>query len=163
MVHIAGQVKDMVEALPANERGIFNKPWVRMHGFVPDIAQFYREMDVILSPVTMGTGMNIKTAQAMAYGMPLLATAWGCKGIETNDSMHSHSDLDALAGSLIGLVEKPNELNRLASVSQVRYERFYQDCANGFARLFSHPKIASEQRFSPVEMSDITDRISIEV
>ena len=99
VVHIAGQVKDLVRDLPAAKAAVFRKPWVRLHGFVPNIRGFYGEMDLIVSPVTMGTGINVKTVQAMAYGMPLLTTAWGSKGIETEDPMHCHSDLNALAES----------------------------------------------------------------
>ena len=76
VMHIAGQLKDMVPDLPAEAAAVFRKPWVRLHGFVPDIGKFYSEMDLVVSPVTMGTGINVKTVQAMAYGMPLLTTSW---------------------------------------------------------------------------------------
>src|SRR5262249_41493423 len=93
VMHIAGQLKDMVLDLPAAKAAVFRKPWVRLHGFVPDIGKFYSKMDLVVSPVTMGTGINVKTVQAMAYGMPLLTTLCGSKGIETGDPMHCHADL----------------------------------------------------------------------
>jgi len=135
-IHVAGQVKDLVNGLPDHEAAIFTKPWVKMHGFIADIAAFYADMDVIISPVTMGTGINVKTVQAMAYGMPLLTTAWGMKGIETDEPLHSHANLDELANSLMGLVEQPNKLASLAELSRNRYTRFHAMANEAMAKMF---------------------------
>ena len=140
-VHIAGQVKEMVDALPESEARMFHHPWVRFHGFVPDIGAFYRQMDAIVSPVTMGTGINIKTVQAMAYGMPLVATKWGTKGIETGDSMHNFEDMPSLVRGLLDLERRPGELNDLAKVSRIRYASFCDAANTGIAAMFHHEKL----------------------
>jgi FkbM family methyltransferase len=141
-VHIAGQVKDMALDLPANESAAFHKPWVRMHGFVSDIADFYGEMDLIISPVTMGTGINVKTVQAMAYGMPLLTTTCGSKGIESGELLHAHENLDQLAASLFKLIDQPTELARLAAISRVRFISFYDEALLGFKGIFANPMLS---------------------
>lgn len=135
-VHIAGQVKNMVDALPSSEQSIFHQSWVKMHGFVPEIADFYNEMDVIVSPVTMGTGINVKTVQAMAYGMPLLTTSCGGKGIETGDPAHQHPDLEGLVETLFYFSGNANELSKLAMLSRQRYENFYQDGIDMLHKIF---------------------------
>jgi GT2 family glycosyltransferase len=140
-VHVAGQVKEMVDRLSRREQSIFHRPWVRMHGFVEDIGTFYADMDLILSPVTMGTGINVKTVQAMAYGMPVLTTLCGSKGIETGDPMHSHVDLDALSASLMTILKNPSALSRLAALSRERYERFYEAGMHAMRSLFRHQKL----------------------
>lgn len=140
-VHVAGQVKDMLAALPPREANVFLKPWVRMHGFVPDIAKFYSDMDLIASPVTMGTGINVKTVQAMAFGMPLLTTGCGGKGIETGDPMHGLMDLDALADALLSLTNRPGELARLATLSRTRYTTFFESGLAAMQGMFVHPKL----------------------
>jgi glycosyltransferase involved in cell wall biosynthesis len=142
-VHIAGQVKDMVLDQPTCAASILRKPWVRMHGFVPDIAKFYYDMDLIVSPATMGTGINIKTVQAMAFGMPLVTTACASKGIETGDPMHSHTHMDALAITILSLINRPDELQRLAAVSRARYTTFYQSSLATMREIFAHPKVAA--------------------
>lgn len=126
-LHIAGQVRDMIPSLPAEDAELFSRPWIRLHGFVQSIGEFYRGVDVVVSPVTMGTGINVKTVQAMAYGMPLLTTAWGSKGIETGEPMHNHADLDALVNSLFRLVVDSTALASLAESSRRRYQAFYDD------------------------------------
>ena len=142
VVHIAGKVSEMLSDIPAADAAAFRKPWVRLHGFVPDIAKFYCEMDLIVSPVTIGTGMNIKTVQAMAYGMPLLTTSCGSKGIETGDPMHCHPNLDALAESLTTF-KGPSELRRLAALSRERYDGFYETGMSAMHSLFRHQKLVS--------------------
>jgi GT2 family glycosyltransferase/2-polyprenyl-3-methyl-5-hydroxy-6-metoxy-1,4-benzoquinol methylase len=140
-VNVAGQVKNMVEELPRAEAKTFQAPWVRLHGFVPDIGSFYREMDAIVSPITMGTGINVKTVQAMAFGMPLLTTRWGGKGIETDEPMHNYPDVDSLVRGLLSVAKRPEELDRLAQVSRDRYKMFYHAAFAGIAFLFGHKKL----------------------
>jgi GT2 family glycosyltransferase/glycosyltransferase involved in cell wall biosynthesis/SAM-dependent methyltransferase len=142
-VHIAGEIRNMVDRLPAGERALLEKPWMRMRGFVPNIGEFYRGMDLVLSPVIMGTGINIKTVQAMAFGMPLLTTDCGSKGIETGDPMHQHTNLDALVRSLFALAERPAELQRLAQLSRDHYRGFYDRGVGALDSLFGHPKLAT--------------------
>jgi GT2 family glycosyltransferase/glycosyltransferase involved in cell wall biosynthesis len=134
-VHIAGQVRDMIRDLPQADQAAFGKDWITLHGFVPNIADFYAQMDLIVSPVTMGTGINVKTVQAMAFGMPLLTTAWGCKGIETGDPMHGFATLDDLVAGLIEVQSRPATLEHLASVSRDRYTRFQNDSLAGFDKI----------------------------
>lgn len=142
-VHIAGQVRDMIGDLPSADQAAFAQDWITLHGFVPDIADFYAQMDLILSPVTMGTGINVKTVQAMAYGMPLLTTAWGCKGIETGDPMHSFASMDDLVGGLMEVQSRPEVLEHLASVSRDRYSRFLEDSMASFNSVLITAKRAS--------------------
>jgi hypothetical protein len=83
----------------------------------------------------------VKTVQAMAYGMPLLTTAWGSKGIETEEPMHNHPDLDSLAASLLPLTQSPAELGRLAVVSRERYRRFFDESTKNIEAMFSPPML----------------------
>lgn len=144
VLHIAGQVKDMVGSLSESDQKVFFRPWVNMRGFVKDIGEFYREMDLIISPVTMGTGINVKTVQAMAYGMPLLTTTVGIKGIETDEPLHNHLSIDELVKSLLDLERKPERLNALAAHSMNRYRRFLRESDQSIRQMFTHPKICAE-------------------
>ena len=141
-VHIAGQVGSMLAMLPADERDLFCRPWVRMLGYVPDITVFYADMDVIASPIVVGTGINTKSVQAMAHGMPLITTACGAKGIGTTDAMHTLPDVETLVSGLMAMVENPAELSRLAAVSRECYAVFHESALANIRRLFTHPKVA---------------------
>ncbi|WP_236953134.1 glycosyltransferase [Ketogulonicigenium vulgare] len=143
-VELAGQVSGMVKDLPAHEQQVFNRPWLNKLGFVADIKAFYESVDLVISPVTMGTGINVKTVQAMAFGMPLLSTRVGIKGIETGDPLHGHETLTDLVEALDGLVAQPSELQRLAAVSRARYLLFLADTDASFEALLQHPKLTGQ-------------------
>lgn len=140
-VHVAGQVRELVKDLSPEDAAVFQQPWVKLHGFVPDISGFYRDMDLIVSPVTVGTGINVKTVQAMAYGMPLLTTAWGCKGIETNEPMHEHQDMPTLVDAMFSLQERPAELDRLAAISRGRYRSFFDEGDRALQSIFTRKSL----------------------
>jgi glycosyltransferase involved in cell wall biosynthesis len=52
-------------------------------GFVENLADAYRVADIVVNPVRSGTGLNIKSIEALGYGKPLLTTPSGCRGIES--------------------------------------------------------------------------------
>lgn len=143
-LHVAGQISNMIPTLSMAQASIFGRPWVHLPGFIEDIREFYQAMDLIVSPVTMGTGINVKTVQAMAFGMPLLTTSWGSKGIVSEEPMHQHSNLQALAASMLNLLGAPAELERLAGVSRQCYDRFYREGLTRMAEMLSHPKIGRD-------------------
>lgn len=147
-VHIVGEVKKGV-ALRSflRKMHVFKSPWVKMHGFVEDLSPIYHQMDLIVSPMLCGTGINIKTVEAMAYGMPVLSTRHGVRGIETSDPMHHHATLDDLVISLFELLNKPFELKRLAQLSRDIYLDFYQKTEEGLRRLFNHPKLDAPENY----------------
>ncbi len=137
-VWVAGQVSEMVPNLPPEQRRFFNAPWLTMLGFVEDIGQFYTSVDCIVSPVTYGTGINVKTVQAMCYGMPLVSTSCGTKGIETENPMHNHVSQDEVITSLLHLSEHPELLDDLAACSCRRYAAFYAESLKGFDTLLAY-------------------------
>lgn len=51
-------------------------------GFVESLATAYGMADVVINPVRSGTGLNIKSIEALGYGIPLVTTASGSRGIE---------------------------------------------------------------------------------
>ncbi len=135
-LHIAGQVSGMIGRLSKEDAAYFSRPWVKLLGFVPDIGEFYRSVDLVVSPVTMGTGINVKTVQAMAYGMPLVTTAWGSKGIETGHPMHGYQDLESLVDGVFRLRDDPASVEALAAVSRERYARFLAESDGAIEALF---------------------------
>ncbi|MEZ5898564.1 MAG: glycosyltransferase [Hyphomicrobiaceae bacterium] len=154
-VEIAGQVKSKIGDLSPEQQREFRRPWVRMLGFVPDISTFYNAVDLIVSPVTMGTGINVKTVQAMAFGMPLITTKVGIKGIETDEAMHNHETLVELVDSLFNLLGKEGDLSRLAAVSVKRYCTFLESAHEAIQHMFKHPKIAARSCFCGAPMKPL--------
>ena len=137
-IHLFGDIKRAValRRFFNPKMKLFKKTWLTMHGFVPNIADIYNTMDLMISPMLCGTGINIKTVEAMAYGIPLLTTRHASRGIEITDPMHQHETLEALVTSLLSLHDKPQELARLAALSRAQYLSFYKKNNKGLEQLF---------------------------
>lgn len=69
---VAGQVGAHVPSLPG---------CVKM-GVVSDLASLYRRSAVAINPVPSGTGLAIKSIEAMKFGRPLVASPAGARGLE---------------------------------------------------------------------------------
>ncbi|MBL8467685.1 glycosyltransferase [Methyloversatilis discipulorum] len=55
---------------------------IRARGFVPDIEALWSGVDVAINPVRWGSGLKIKTVEALAAGLPLVTTREGARGLE---------------------------------------------------------------------------------
>lgn len=53
---------------------------VELLGRVGELSDFYARVDAVINPVSYGTGLKIKSVEAVALGKPLLCTAAGWSG-----------------------------------------------------------------------------------
>jgi glycosyltransferase involved in cell wall biosynthesis len=74
-LHVVGNVG---AKCPTSDRS------VRYSGWVDDLDPVYREASVIINPTIAGTGLKIKSAQALAHGKPLVAWTNGVEGLDYN-------------------------------------------------------------------------------
>lgn len=71
-LHLAGSICQEVED------GV---PFIVKHGFVSDVRRFYQGVDFTVNPNVGGSGLKIKSVEALSYGRPLFSTAEGMLGI----------------------------------------------------------------------------------
>jgi len=64
---------------PEAVRNLANKD-VEVLGFVPDISPYYANSDISVAPLTWGGGLKGKVAEAMGYGLPVVATSIAIDG-----------------------------------------------------------------------------------
>jgi hypothetical protein len=60
---------------------------------VPDPAVFYQAVDCVLNPMVPGTGLKIKTVEALAHGMPVLGTRHAFSGLPAEHPGHCAADV----------------------------------------------------------------------
>jgi glycosyltransferase involved in cell wall biosynthesis len=58
------------------------RPGVTVTGYVPDLDPVYRAARVVVAPLRSGAGLKFKVPQAMAYGLPVVATSVAAEGIQ---------------------------------------------------------------------------------
>lgn len=103
-LHVAGAV---CEALAGSEDG-----FLVSHGVVPDPAGFYAGMDAIVNPNIGGSGLKIKSVEALAFGRPLFATREGMLGICPTKPPYVVETVDALVTHLAAVLQTDPGLDR---------------------------------------------------
>ena len=87
-VHIYGSVCRDLEHLTREQRYSF----VRLKGYVETQQQFYEQVDCVLIPMDVSTGLKIKAAEALSFGKPIIAHRHGFEGLP---AFHSFQQLES--------------------------------------------------------------------
>lgn len=61
-----------------------NIPKLKIQGYVENISDMYNSADVVVMPIISGSGMKVKTAEALAYGKNIIATSNALEGYEVD-------------------------------------------------------------------------------
>ena len=123
-IHVAGEVKSLLNLEDPQQESVVSHPSVHFIGYVDDIRDFYESVDMIICPIMSGTGINVKTVQALAYGMPLLATRHASKGIPSDLPLHQFSNVSTLVQYLLSHKFEESELANLAKLSRNIYDKY---------------------------------------
>ena len=60
----------------------------RVTGMLPSLADWFRAADCCVNPVTEGSGANVKVLEYMAWGLPVVSTPFGGRGLGTVEGEH---------------------------------------------------------------------------
>ena len=86
-----------------------NAPGVEVAGHVEDLSQFYAACDVIINPNQFGSGLAIKSVEALVNGKPLVSGPVGVRGLPAGveKAVCMAPTLRALSEKLSTLVARP--------------------------------------------------------
>jgi glycosyltransferase involved in cell wall biosynthesis len=102
------QVQLGVVAGPQHERYWAGPPDHRidLHGFVEDLRPIYARASVVVAPLEVSAGTNIKVLEAMACGKPVVTTSAGCAGLGLVDGRDAmiRNNWDAFADAVADLI-----------------------------------------------------------
>lgn len=73
---------------PGLERPPSTDPRVETLGFVEDVAEAYQRACCALVPLLQGGGTPLKFIEALAYGLPVIATPRAVAGLDVRDGVH---------------------------------------------------------------------------
>jgi glycosyltransferase involved in cell wall biosynthesis len=79
---------------------------VEVAGFVDDLGALYARSDCVVVPITEGAGTPLKFIEALAYGVPVVATPMAARGLEVLAGVHYREGSDAatLAEAIVGVL-----------------------------------------------------------
>jgi glycosyltransferase involved in cell wall biosynthesis len=117
---------------------------LELHQNVPEMRPFYRESDIVLSPIFIGSGTRIKILEAMAYGRPVVTTSMGAEGLGLVHGRHAMiaDDMTEFANAVVALASDEGARHRMAEEA-----RSFQEKAYGVSVL--NDAVASALRLSP--------------
>jgi hypothetical protein len=136
-VRLAGKVCDAFERIP--------HPFTLM-GIVDSVTDFYRSVDVVINPMRGGTGLKIKSQEALSFGKPLVASADAMTGIHTSHPGHRLDGNTAILDRLMLFAERPELLAAEAALSRVAFSAHRQVQVDAFRRFWADVMLAVRSR-----------------
>jgi glycosyltransferase involved in cell wall biosynthesis len=79
-------------------------------GFASDVREFYESVAVCVVPLLSGTGVSLKTLEALELGRPVIATPTGARGIADAGGLAGLTiarEPGEFADALAGAIEAP--------------------------------------------------------
>ncbi len=96
-------------------------PRIEVTGWVDSLAELYAQADCVVVPITEGAGSSFKFIEALAYGVPIVATPQAARGLGVVAGVHylEGHDASTLAQAIVevlrgGATEIAHEGRRLA-------------------------------------------------
>lgn len=109
---------------------------VQVLGRVDSIAEFLKNVDVVLSPIRIGGGIRLKILESLAYGRTVLSTRVGLEGLDTRVVKHVRAvdTPDEYAEAINSLASDPGRLCEQAKTASELVRSIYD--AKLLAELF---------------------------
>lgn len=97
-------------------------PRAKFCGIVDDLAPFYREPSVVISPLTVGSGLKVKVVEALAQGKAIVATTVSVEGMGDDIASALNVCDDPVAfGNAVSALLSDNELRRRSADAAYTY------------------------------------------
>lgn len=74
---VAGGVTEMISR---------SDPCVERLGTVQSLRSVYAGIDIVVTPIRIGTGLKVKNIEALAHGKPVVTTSLGAAGLQAGDA-----------------------------------------------------------------------------
>jgi glycosyltransferase involved in cell wall biosynthesis len=116
---------------------------IRLLGTLTSVDQFYKSIDCVFIPFEFGTGQKIKVVEALAYGMPLIATEIGMAGIASTAIWHTCRSVGQLIERMIAISSGKETLQSLAADSAATFDIYKARNEQALAELTGRISAAS--------------------
>ena len=94
-------------------------------GEVDSAGDFFQGLSLLLFPLPRGSGMKVKTLEAMASGVPVVTTPAGAEGIEASDGVIVEAEPERLAAAARELLTDEAARRERGAAAREDFERRY--------------------------------------
>lgn len=100
---------------------------IRVDDKIDDIRQAYHSADVLMVPMRVTSGTNIKVLEAMASELPVVSTSLGIEGIKAKDEREVivGNDPKEFANEVVKLLNNKNRCQELGRAGRKLVEKLY--------------------------------------
>jgi len=121
-------------------------PGVEVTGTVEDVRPFYREALAAIVPLRVGGGSRLKILEAMAAGVPVVATTLGAEGlaVQHGENIVIADTDEALRDALVSLAQDPASRARLIESGRALVKAQYDWSTIGAKLLASYQSLLTE-------------------
>ena len=103
-------------------------------GVVDRVESFYDAVECVLNPM-LGTGLKIKTIEAIAFGKPVIGTRDAFEGLRVEHPLHRLESIDAMIEAMKSYTASGALREELVVSSRELYVRYMAEVANGYDTL----------------------------
>jgi glycosyltransferase involved in cell wall biosynthesis len=102
-------------------------PMITVTGSVADVRPYYASASVAIVPLRYGSGTKLKTLEAFAMGVPVVATSVGCEGLSATDGEHAliADTPRVFAERTLQVLQYPAQAEEMAWRARRLVERYY--------------------------------------
>jgi len=135
-LHVGGNVIKALQGRPG-----LDDDCVQFEGYVHDLGAFMQQIDLYVNPTLIGTGLKIKSVEALSHGVPVISTATGWDGLPGLEGFHDASDIGALMATIARIEREGfDTLTKLANFSRASFSEYEMNLEVNLARLFEAPR-----------------------
>ncbi|WP_148570533.1 glycosyltransferase [Aliarcobacter cryaerophilus] len=128
-LQIAGKVCDHIKEQHKNIKKLY---------FLEDTTDFFKNIHLFVNPLTSGTGLKIKSVEALSYGVPIISTKVGFEGIESSSKFHKIDNLDLMIEYIKEIIQNPSTLNELSNISKNIFEEYTKKLDKNISTIFNY-------------------------
>ncbi|ENQ3078306.1 glycosyltransferase family 4 protein [Bacillus cereus] len=82
---------------------------VELLGYVEDLSKLFNESCAMIIPLLFGSGVKLKTLEALSFGLPVISTEFGVEGIDVHKDMCIvENDVEKFPQHMINLIDFRN-------------------------------------------------------
>ena len=121
----APEARLVVAGRGTSELGLPQSSGVDLLGEVDSARDLFQRLSLLLFPLARGSGMKVKTLEAMASGVPVVTTVAGAEGIEPSDGVIVHEEPERLAAAAAELLDDAQARRERGAAARADFVRRY--------------------------------------
>ena len=100
---------------------------IEIKGFVDDLKGFVQKSGILVSPITSSSGVRVKILEMMAYGIPVITTPSGAKGIfsEGKNAVEIQETNTALIDAILRITKDDEKLAEMQTLSKEYIKKYH--------------------------------------